>query len=240
MFSRRFIVLSVCGLLTGALTLGLYAQARSGSPRAALPGRQAGEPDATGPQPTRVQVDLFEVVCTNDQLIRLKPDALYRPAGEGCSVADVAKQLGEFGSARLLVRIDNVLNLTGRSNLSNGKQAPTVQDVVVGKGGVVTPSVSYQDVGFKMELEGRWRDDAAPARADIRCEIDCSNVVKSGTEIGSGVTLPAFAKLDIGQYVTVTSGQPIFIVSNDLPGRDGEKALINVSVVRLVATRLPD
>jgi hypothetical protein len=100
--------------------------------------------------------------------------------------------------------------------------------------------VSYQDVGFRARLTGNWRDDDPQERADITFSIECSRVVKSPVEIGSGVTLPSFAELEIEQGLVVASGKPVFLVNNDMTSPGDPDALTYVSIIRFVATRLDD
>ena len=251
MLTRRSIALSLGLLLTGAVSIGLYGQTREGRrsrtqthptppPGAAAESVcAAAEPDRSTPQPTRVQIDLFELACTTDQLIKLNPDALYGADGEGCSGAEVLKQLGEWGTARLLVRVDNVVDLAHESSLTHGKRVPTVQDMVVGTGGKVTPSVSYQQVGVRAKIRGMWHDCDGLARADLECAIELSSVTRSSTEIGAGVKLPVLGEFEIAQHIFVTSGKPVFIVSNDVPMPGDGPVQTVVTVLRLMATRLP-
>ena len=127
--ARRTVIVPVCVLLTAALTAGLYAQRRPERPR--TPSRRpaprpTAEPGEKPSQPTRLQIDLFELVCTSDRLIRLNVDQLQRDrdGGKGLSSTEVLKQLGELGTARLLLRIDNVVDRDQRQAGLHSHQRP--------------------------------------------------------------------------------------------------------------------
>ncbi|UCD28101.1 MAG: hypothetical protein JSV03_13550 [Planctomycetota bacterium] len=236
MRARTGIVLAICALLMGTVTIGLYGQSKRSARPAPVPAARKSVKTCCGSsQPTRLRIDVFQLTCTSDQLVKLDLDSIGADRGSG---AEVLQRLGESGDAKLLVRVDNVFDLTKESRIVNGVRRPIVQDVTIARGGKATPSVNYQDLGFIAEVVGNWRDDDLGNKADIRYEIELSGLTKSGVQVSSGVTLPAFNELKFEQTMTLTTDVPVLIMSSDLPVEDEGKSITNVIVVRVVATRL--
>lgn len=187
-------------------------------------------------QPTRLQVDVFELTCTSDQLAALNLDTII---ADEATPNVILERLRKVGDARLVVRMDDTVDLLQKSRLTYGKQVPVIRDVVVGKGGAVTPSVNYQDVGFIANLNGRWRADDSPW-ADIVCNLELSGVVLSHVEVSSGVKLPAHIKFKVEKNIAVRNGKPVFTMSNGVPLPDDEQGTVNIALIRFQATRLAE
>ena len=89
-----------------------------------------------------------------------------------------------------------------------GERVPTVQNVVVSAAGVVTPSVSYEDVGVILKVTPIVNPDGYVSM-EIAPEI--SSIGTSSISIGSGVTLPTFTERSAETTVTVKDGETIII-----------------------------
>ncbi|MHC4442210.1 MAG: hypothetical protein ACYTF1_20495 [Planctomycetota bacterium] len=240
MRARTVTVVSVCAILIGAVTIGLYAQNRSAKqPPTPVPRpiRQKVKKQEGLPQPTRIQIDLFDLTCTTDQLVELDADQI---GADGASSAAVIERLGKFGDVKHVIRVDNVVDLADESQITQGVRVPVVRDVTVSKSGTVTPSVSYEEIGFISEIKGQWREDVTDSRADIACSIEISGIKESGVQVASGINLSTYNQIEIEQQMSLADGVPVLIFSNDMPIKKENKLVTHVTVVRMVLTKLPD
>ncbi len=220
-------------VLTVAVTLTAFSLAQqpgatpppappAGRPGMAPPGpprvpRAANRPTPSTPDPrqeTDMAVEVVQVVCKLKQL----PEIDIKPlSAEKLSSTELLKKLGEYGEARMLLRTEQRCNFTSSVKITTGRRVPTVQDISITKDGKVTPSVTYQEVGTIIEFVGGWTDEDAGERCGLNCEIEASTVGKAGIKVASGVQLPTFDQLKINTSVSLTSGQPVVMMTNDYP-----------------------
>ena len=234
---HRGISLCLSALLIGACISDVHAQTRRRA-RPAPPPPPAPSADKPS-QATRLQIDVFQLATTGDQLVRLNVDQLSVDQGTGkpLAAAEVLKRLGELGTARLSVRIDTVADLSAEIELVCGKRVPTIAGMNIRKGGKSVPSVNYEDVSFRASIIGSWREGTAPAVGHIQCGIRFSTAVPSSVDVGEGVTLPTLANFNIEQKVRLISARPVLIVANDMAVPTDPKGQTSVMVIRLTATR---
>lgn len=255
---RSIALLACCTALAGGMALALYAQERpvqpdrprDAKPRSetpviratAVPSGQPGQPPRmptppapeTPAQPTRLQIDVFELACTSETLAAFDLDKITT---KNPAPAEVLARLAAVGKARLLARMDTTVDLTSPSNLTQSQRLPVVQDVAVNKEGKTTPSVTYQNVGVTSEIRGRWLDDKSD-RGDFSYKLELSNVTPGVVEIANGVKLPIFVTLAGNANVATSSGVPVWTMASSLPAANDEKAAVTVTLARMVVTRL--
>lgn len=197
------------------------------------------EEDASSPgeqtHGAKVQIDAFELTCTDDQFAAMSLDDIARndPAGD-----ELLARLKKSGEVRLLSRTQNSLNMSSQSRLAHSAQLPIVQDVVMSSDGKAVPSISYKDTGVVAGIIGRWRHMAAPW-ADARVEISASSANQSQTRKLSGVSLMSFNKFEVKQRIGTPSGKPVWIMGSGLPDSTDTDGKINVIVLRLRPVWLP-
>jgi len=240
MRQRTAIVVTLCAAFIGAWAIGLYAQNRDRPRPVPAPSPPRSGSDLPCPeepaQPTRLQIDVFELTCTGEQLAALDLDKIV---ADDAPPDVILKRLREVGSARLLVRTDDNVDLLQESSLTHGQRMPTVTDITVNKDGKTTPSVSYEDVGFIVNIKGRWREDDSPW-ADISCPMELSHVTNSSVEVSSGISLPAFTRFKVKKMVAVRNGKPVFTMSSSLPSPNDAQGTVNIALIRFQATRLAE
>jgi len=246
MRTRTVTVLSVFLILIGAVSVGLYAQGRTARDKEAKPqpvpvrtytrAKAVKQPKQPA-QPTRVQIDLFDLACTTDRLTKLDAEKIGANRASG---AEVLKRLGEVGDAKHLIRVDTVVDLTEESSITHGKRRPVVKDMNVSKSGQATPGVDYEEVGFIAEFRGNWQDCDAGVRADVQFDIELSDVIEGGVDIAHKVKLPAFKELKFDHAMRLANEIPVVLLSSDLPIEIDGKPTTHVTVIRLVFTRLPN
>ena len=223
-------VVLICAFAVGALAVGLHAGAdrRTPAPRPAQPVEKV--------ESTRLQIDIFELSCTSDEFATLSLDQI---GADDASVQQILERLAPLGQARLLSRMDDTIALPGEANLTTGHRMPSVTDVVVSKGGVVTPSVNYEDVGTIAEIKGKWLDaDGEADVAQLQLSIEFSSVGRSHVERSSKVKLPMFAECSVNKSLLARSGKPILTLTNLLPDPTDKEKRVIVYVIRTVVTRV--
>lgn len=89
-----------------------------------------------------------------------------------------------------------------------GESVPTIQDLTVSTGGVVTPSVSYVDVGVKLNVTPIINPDGF---VNMEIEPEISAIGTSSVTVASGVSLPTFTTRRARTSVTVKDGETIII-----------------------------
>jgi hypothetical protein len=195
-------------------------------------------------QLTRLQVDLFELRCSRDQLMKLDLAELARgQAGPmKASAQEVLDRLRQLGDASLAIKYDNFVDMTAATHLTTGKSVPWIDNVSVGASGVVVPSVKYRDLGFNVTISGVWQDGTEPNLADVEFNVGRSGLPNEKIDAGyvgeqAKLTLPIYDEFQSQQHVVLRQGLPVLLACNDLSKPEGEKGLA-VLVARLVATRL--
>ena len=261
--NRRSIpLLGCCTAVAGAMALALYAQERPAQPdrprdttrprsetpvirATAVPsGQPAQPPRAPTPsatpapdapaQPTRLQIDVFELACSGDTLAAFDLD---RITTKNPAPAEVVARLAALGKTRFLARVDTTVDLRSPSNLTHGQRVPVIQDVAMSKEGRATPSVTYQNIGMTTEVRGRWLDDKSD-RAEFGYKLELSNVTPGVVEVANGVKPPIFVNLSGNANVAATSGVPVWTMTSSLPTTNDDKAAVTVTLARIVVTRL--
>jgi type II secretion system protein D len=94
------------------------------------------------------------------------------------------------------------------ANFTVGESIPIVSQITVSTGGVVTPSVDYQDVGIKLLVTPIINPDGF---VNMEIETEISSVAPSSISVGSGVSLPILSKRNARTSVTVKDGETIII-----------------------------
>ncbi|GMU21104.1 MAG: hypothetical protein AMXMBFR13_11980 [Phycisphaerae bacterium] len=188
--------------------------------------------------PSSVQVELFTASCDPQKLTALDLSDLNQRAPSG---AEILETLEACGEAYQLGGLDASFDLSAGFKSTSGQRVPSVQDVNVSSTGMVTPSVTYEEVGTIITIKpGRWRHDSGDWAADVMMEIQASAIGKSGVEVAAGVTLPTFTQFEVERQVNVVSGRPQYLFASGAPSPPGLDGRASVCVVRLVLTRLEE
>lgn len=231
MSRRNWITLIACGVLGTAVVAGSMGQMRIGK-SGSFGGINKADP---AEQLTRLQMDVFEVLCSHAQLAKFELDEI----SEGNpSTADALQRLGQIGASRLLVRYDNVVNLTDKTMISCGRSVPTIKDIAISAGSV-TPSVAYSMEGLSIMLTGAWLAPEDPTQAQISVTVECSNPEYAKDQFTPGFNAPVYEKRLNSQHGRVLkSGDPVWMACNDLQFGTGPNVQTHLTVIRLKAARL--
>jgi hypothetical protein len=194
------------------------------------------------PQLTRLQVDLFELRCGPDQLMKL--DMMAVGQGEKgpmkASAEQVLQRLRQLGEAKLAIRYDSFVDLASETVLTTGKSTPQVNDVAVNDSGVIVRGIGYRELGFVVQLRGVWQDGTDPNLADVEFTLESSDTMDK-TSLGmvpnANLSLPVFGQFRNRQHLVIRQGLPVLLACNNL-GKLADPEKAPVLVARVVATRL--
>lgn len=235
---------TAAGLLLVFLCAGLLVSVLNGQPRPApapprpmVPGQilpPEGE-EAWENQRTRVQVEVFQVDGTSEDLARIDLDKVA--AG---SIADVLARLEEAGKARLMHRVDAPTEFGRSMTVTNGNRVPVVQDMVQEKSGPVARNVNYQETGLQLTLSGLWtkREDEKELWGHVTCDLKWSSMVETHVQSTGGVKHPAFGQFNFSQPLELRSGQPVMFLASHQPLLGGDVDRSTLGLVRLTVIHL--
>jgi hypothetical protein len=225
-------------ILCATLALAQTRTRRPSGPRPPVPGSPSQDQESS--EPTRLQVEFFQVNCRGDDLVKISVDKL----GNKPSAEEVVEKLRAFGVAGLKVRTDNVIDLSRSSSLNEGGKVPVQSGVNVGPNGKITPSVTYNDIGGSIRIQGSWDEERKPDTAHVSCSIQLSSIGNSAIEQPDGAHLPEFRLFKVEQEMDLESGTPILLMSNSQPAPSvstkpaSEESQCTVTVVRITAWKL--
>lgn len=249
--SRRgaVLLLSVAGTATVAVgwlaqTGGAMSAGQAGLQSAAI-GAGPAIPAVQRPQLTRLQIDLFELHCSADQLLRLDLMELGRNGNTPMAAPpeEILTRLNLLGHARLAVRYDNFVDIASGTRLVSGVSVPTVNQVATTGTGVVVPAVNYEPLGFAISVKGSWLDETQPNLGYIDFAVENSGLSGQQMDLGlvgegAGIKLPVYQQFKSTQTVVARQGLPVLLACNDLSKSPMEGDVVPVLIARLVATRL--
>src|SRR5262249_42606165 len=129
------------------------------------------------------------------------------------SAADLLKRLNAVGDAFDSSAIAFGFDAANGTAVSYGASVPSVTDVNIGRGGRVTPSITYKNIGSMLRIGGMtWSDHGRDAKTSTRLEIESSGLAQSSVIVSNGVRLPAFNQLRIAQSQEFRSGVPEYLI----------------------------
>jgi hypothetical protein len=233
-------------LAVGAVAVAVYAQSSLvPAIRRSVGAVSSSATEQVRPQLTRLQVDLFELKCTREELLKL--DLMELGKGKDgpmkASVQEVLERLKQIGDASLAVRYDNFVDLVAGTRMATGKSVPTITNTSLSGSGIVVPTVQYDAVGFTLELKGAWLDQSEPTMANIDLKVESSSLSPEGVPVGfvgnvANLKLPVYDQFVSDQRIVARQGLPVLLACNDMskvPPSDGKVPML---IARLVATRL--
>ena len=228
---RKWIAVIGCGILGLAAVAGSMGQAR-GAKTGMFGGVNKADP---AEQLTRVQMDVFEVVCSHAQLAKFELDAI---SDGNPATADALQRLGQIGATRLLIHYDNVVNLTDKTRVSCGRSVPTIKDITISNGSF-TPSIAYNLEGLSIILTGAWLVPEDPMQAQINLSVHCTNPEYAKEQFTTGFNAPVYEERLSSEHGRVLkSGDPVWLACNDLQLGTGPNVQTHLTVIRLKAARL--
>ncbi|HSW44088.1 MAG TPA: secretin N-terminal domain-containing protein, partial [Phycisphaerae bacterium] len=120
----------------------------------------------------------------------------------------LVRALQTEGRLEILSRPSILVQDNQDAEITIGERVPTVQDVVVSGGGVVTPSVTYEKVGVILKVTPIVNPDGF---VSMTIEPEISAIGTSSVTVSTGLTLPTFTERSAKTSVTVKNNETIII-----------------------------
>lgn len=112
------------------------------------------------------------------------------------------------GRLDVLSRPSILVQDSQQATITVGERVPTIQDINISSTGQVTPSVTYEEVGIKLEVTPIINPDGF---VNLKIKPEISAIGSSSVSVASGVTLPTFTTRNADTSVTVKDGETIII-----------------------------
>jgi general secretion pathway protein D len=112
------------------------------------------------------------------------------------------------GRLEVLSRPSIMVRDNQEANFVVGERVPTVQSITQNANGIITPEVTYEEVGVKLDVTPIINPDGF-VNLDVKPEI--SAIGTSSVTVATGVTLPTFTTRTAETSVTVKDGETIII-----------------------------
>lgn len=112
------------------------------------------------------------------------------------------------GRVEVLSRPSILVRDNQEANITIGERVPTVQDITVSAAGVVTPSVTYEEVGVILTVTPIINPDGF---VNLEVAPEISAIGTSSVTVATGVTLPTFTQRKAETTVSVKDGETIII-----------------------------
>jgi len=231
MSQTKWIATIACLILAGGAVVGTLGQVRAGRD-APLKGINPADP---AEQLTRLQMDVFDVACNLEQLAGFDLDAV----GTGNPpTAEILKRLKQTGTAQVVIRYDNCVNLTDKTQVGSGKQVPSAGCTTISDG-TVTQSVAYHGLDFNAVLTGAWCVPEDPMQAQVRLTIILANPDFQRESVGNQLNAPILEQRLTSEHSrALKSGDPVWLACNSLPPGSSGDSKTHLILVRLKAVRL--
>lgn len=120
----------------------------------------------------------------------------------------LVRALQTEGRLEVLSRPSILVQDNQDANITVGERVPTVQDITVSGAGVVTPSVTYEEVGIILDVTPIINPDGY---VNMQIAPEISAIGTSSVTVASGVSLPTFTQRSADTSVTVKDGETIII-----------------------------
>lgn len=176
-------------------------------------------------QAARLRLETFVTELTAEKLAGLARADLERPAEAG----ELLRNLEKLGPSRLLAGFEGTVLLQGDNRIRQSERVPMTQ-----RTGRV-PSVSYVVTGLRLNVGGAWREDA-PDRADVRLDLDLSDVISDSSGEEEDSPTPIMGQFETQEQCSVASGRPQLSLATQLidatPGQERFRLITSRWVVR--------
>ena len=231
---RKIIVSVLLFVLVGAIAGVAVGQQRSRQQPPRPRGRPAPEDlQVTSDQLARIQVDAFELICSQDRLADLDLDEL---TADVTTPAELLAKLDDLGTARALFRADERFASGKAVVLRSSSRVPFVQSYSMHPTGERMPNIQYHNVGYVLNFSGFWSTDA-PELAFGNCQVEVSGLIPRVGEAGTPVERPIFQDTKLDKRFMAQDGQPVYSMASNIPVAAQQGVDAHVLIIRMVMSR---
>jgi hypothetical protein len=162
--------------------------------------------------PARLEAVVYQVAVPADRVAALDGRAL-----EGKStVKDFEKALAEFGSAKLLYKVDQSVNLAG-DRITIGSRLPFITSSMISSSGQPINTIQYQQVGANFHLTPVAADGGAATTVSnapvVSLSAEIAAINEGTVEIAKGVKAIEISNVTLMQSGPVRYGRPMVAVN---------------------------
>ncbi len=183
------------------------------------------EVKAPAPAPIGATADfqamIYQLMMPAARLGDLNADAL---ADQTAGPADFARSLARFGSAKVLYRVDQAVNLSD-DRITIGTRVPIVTAARVASGGERTSTITYQDVGAIFRISAGPADGQSDSRR-VKLTVELSVIDPGEVEISPSVKAPVYRKATLAHDGALRSGRAIVMISADATGGSAGESVV--------------
>jgi hypothetical protein len=155
--------------------------------------------------PAHFQATVYEVQADAERLGSLQGEGLAKSAA---TAEGLLKALGAFGTARILYRFDQPVNVFSES-LQVGTREPVVTGTRMTSSGQSINSVQYHSVGAIIRLAGRIPPpETKRKRPEVTLAVELSVLSGTGTEIAPGLKAPSIRNVSMQHGEELEFGRP--------------------------------
>jgi len=234
MSSLRKMAVFVALIVIGGVVAGIATGQRAQQERPSSASTRLQADGQTLPKEiAHLQIDAFKLTCPAEKLADLDLDKL---TADVATPADLVTSLSAMGTAHVLFRVDEWIGIGDGVHLSSSSRVPVVQDIAIDKTGKKNPSISYNDVGYILNILADWSEEN-PDLAVGRCEIEVSSLAPAVPEIAPGIRLPVFANMKLGRGFVARNGIPVYTMASNVSEGIAEGTVVHVLILRVVMSR---
>ena len=175
--------------------------------------------------PARFEATVFEVQISNESIHNINVPSLEAKAG---TPQALNKALDEYGKAKVLYKIDQVVNLFGE-NITLGTQEPVIANSRANISGGVINSVTYQQVGLIISISA----NRIPKKSDdtdlcMQMNLELSAPFESSIEISPQMKATSTRNISLSHSEIPQYGKPLVLLNICVPGSEKESPVAYV------------
>jgi len=194
------------------------------------------QPADLPPQPSRIQLDIFQVNCTAESLSEFQLD---RVTNGSPSIEEILKRLNTWGIARIAGRIDSTTDLSAEVDIRGGQRIPVIMDVHKRPNGQTRPSISYHAHGSIVYFKPtQWNRTVTPSYCTTAAGLEYTGFNETGVEAAKEVNLPEFLEMKLEQQLRLQSGIPQYFTMTGCPVPPNKSGKTAITFMCLVVTDL--
>jgi beta-lactamase regulating signal transducer with metallopeptidase domain len=169
----------------------------------------------TNVAPARFEATVYEIAVPENRIADLDAVKLESAASTPQSLA---KALEPFGAAKILYKVDQIVNLYGET-ITVGTQEPMVTGTSMraGGGGPVN-SISYTSVGLITRISATPGAAAKSKEPEVQLNFQLSSLTSSDVEMATGVPVQRVHNVALSQSGTPKFGKPTVLVTVSAAG----------------------
>jgi hypothetical protein len=168
---------------------------------------------AVQPATARLEATIYEVRVPPAKVGDLDATLL-------ADAASLPRALEVFGSAKVLYKVDQVMDLA-KDAVEVGTRQPTVTATRMTDAGRAVSTVQYQQVGAIFQVS-RAAAEPPDGQGDVQVDIEISALTESGAAISEGVPAMSVRNARMVHRAPLVLGRPFILLTVDAASKDAQ------------------